>query len=64
MKRLVESLRCFGCREENHVIRNCPKRRKGQHEYRNKPGSLSKQKAALAGADGKITRILVVMYSS
>ena len=48
-----EPIRCFGCGEESHVIRNCSKRRKGQHENQNKPGSSSKHKAALADADGK-----------
>ena len=38
-------IKCFGCGEENHVIRNCPKRKKGQHENRNKPGNSYKYKA-------------------
>jgi hypothetical protein len=35
------------------VIRNCPKRKKGQHENRNKPGNSYKHKATPADADGK-----------
>ena len=46
-------IKCFGCGEENHVIRNCPKRKKGQHEYRHKPGNPSKHKAAPADANKK-----------
>ena len=46
-------IKCFGCGEENHVIRNCPKRKKGKHEYRNKPGNSSKHNAAPADADEK-----------
>ena len=34
------------------MIRNCPKRRKGHHEYRNKQGNSSKRKAAPADVDG------------
>ena len=46
-------IKCFGCGEENNVIRNCPKRKKGQHENRNKPGNSYKHKATPADADGK-----------
>jgi hypothetical protein len=46
-------IKCYGCGEENHVIRNCPKRKKGQHEHRNKPGNLPKHKASPADADEK-----------
>ena len=41
-KRGRKPIRCFRCGEENHVIRNCPKRRNKQYEYRNKPGNRSK----------------------
>jgi hypothetical protein len=46
-------IKCFGCGEENHVIRNCLKRKKGQHENRNKPGNSYKHKATPEDADGK-----------
>ena len=36
-----KSIKFFGCGEENCVIRNCPKRKKGQHECRNKPEKSS-----------------------
>ena len=45
-------IKCFGCREENHVFRNCPERGKRHHEYRNKQGNSFKHKAARADADG------------
>ena len=48
-----EPIKCFGCGEENHVIKNCPKRKKGQHEQRNKLGNASKHKATRANADEK-----------
>ena len=52
-KTTQKPIKCFGCGEENHVIRNCPKRKKGQHEYRHKPGNPSKHKAAPADANKK-----------
>ena len=52
-KRSRKHIKCFGCGEENHVIRNCPKTKKGQHENRNKPGNSYKHKATPADADGK-----------
>ena len=36
------------------MIRNCPKRRKGNHEHRNKQGNSFKHKAAPADAGGTL----------
>ena len=45
-------IKCQRCGGENHVIRNCPKRKKGQHENRN-INHPYKHKATPADADGK-----------
>ena len=52
-------IKCFGCGEENHVIKSCPKRKKGQHEQQNKLGNSLKHKATRANADEKKGRGLL-----
>lgn len=47
------SIKCFGCGGENHVIRSCSNRKKGHHECRNKPRNSIKYTATPADADGK-----------
>ncbi len=47
-------IKCFGCG---------PKRKKGQHEYRHKPGNSSKHKADPADANKRRMRILEAVFS-
>ena len=44
-------IKCFGCGQENHVIRNCPQKKKGQQESRGRFGNPSKHKASPADTD-------------